>query len=403
MAVLFITHKFPPSIGGMQQQSYALINGMRAKTKVYTLIQQPGENKLAFLLSIKGRVKRMLKEHPDINIVHCNDGTVAAFCTWLTKYTDIKVTATIHGLDITFPNYFFQKWIVPKLLSFDRIFAVSQATADVCVGKGFDNSRVVVVKNGVDIDSNEVEVSSSFKNKMKRDFGIDLDGDKILLSVGRPTRRKGFSWFATRVLPSLRRGYKYVVAGPGNTSKLMMLARNLLPLTWTRQIELAIGYATDATSLRNIKIKNFIYLDLLPYSELIQLIRSAHLMIMPNIKVKGDMEGFGLVALEASLHSTYVLASRLEGITSAIEDGQNGTLLPSENAQAWVTAINNINEKQVTVKAEYAKTYTKKHFSWDKMVDQYAMEFKRMTEDINVENRYRNIVFSTSSAVRPYS
>lgn len=392
MAILFITHKFPPSIGGMQKQSYELINGMREKAQLYTLIQQPGECKLLFLLSIRGRVKSMLKQHPDINVVHCNDGTVASFCTWLTAYSDVKVTATIHGLDITFPNYFYQKWIVPKIAAFDRIFAVSLATAQVCIDKGFDPDKVVPIQNGVDTQSKDVQLFSTLKHKLQVDFGIDLDRDKILLSIGRPVRRKGFSWFAKEVLPLLPDGYKYVVAGPGSTSRLMEIASKILPSRWSRQLELATGYATDAQELKHIDQSNFIYLDQLPYDELVQLIGSAHLMLMPNIEDPGDMEGFGLVALEAGLHNTYVVASRLQGITSAIVDGNNGILVPSEDVQPWVSAILSLRDGDfVDKEAQYARAYIQQHFGWDKMIDEYAEEFAVMADVVDNRKSLSNV------------
>jgi glycosyltransferase involved in cell wall biosynthesis len=48
---------------------------------------------------------------------------------------------------------------------------------------------------------------------------------------------------------------------------------------------------------------------------------------MPNIPVSGDMEGFGLTALEASASGSLVVASDLEGISDAIRDGKNGFLI----------------------------------------------------------------------------
>ncbi|MDR1601380.1 MAG: glycosyltransferase [Tannerella sp.] len=50
--------------------------------------------------------------------------------------------------------------------------------------------------------------------------------------------------------------------------------------------------------------------------------------LMPNIPVEGDMEGFGLVCLEASACGTLVFAADIDGIPDAVRNGKNGFLLP---------------------------------------------------------------------------
>ena len=50
MEVLFITHKYPPSIGGMEKQSYELINGFAKIHKVHTLVYDNESSKVKFLL-----------------------------------------------------------------------------------------------------------------------------------------------------------------------------------------------------------------------------------------------------------------------------------------------------------------------------------------------------------------
>ncbi len=60
MAKLFVTHKFPPSIGGMQKQSYELVNGMVKRTKTYVLAHSPSESKFWFFLRLRARVIKLL-------------------------------------------------------------------------------------------------------------------------------------------------------------------------------------------------------------------------------------------------------------------------------------------------------------------------------------------------------
>ena len=90
MEVLFITHKFPPSIGGMQKQSYELINGMHRYCKIHTIIQSPTENKLWFFLNLRRRVKNMLRLHPGISVIHCNSCCFFYFVSRISTFQEAK-------------------------------------------------------------------------------------------------------------------------------------------------------------------------------------------------------------------------------------------------------------------------------------------------------------------------
>ena len=67
--------------------------------------------------------------------------------------------------------------------------------------------------------------------------------------------------------------------------------------------------------------------------------RGADVFVQPNIPVPGDMEGFGLVAIEAAMQGSLVVASSLEGLIDAVDDGVTGELLPAQDATAWRTHL----------------------------------------------------------------
>jgi phosphatidylinositol alpha-1,6-mannosyltransferase len=69
------------------------------------------------------------------------------------------------------------------------------------------------------------------------------------------------------------------------------------------------------------------------------LYRGCDAFIMPNIKVAGDVEGFGIVLLEAGRHGLYSFASDIDGIPEVIKEGANGTLLESGKADQWIAAL----------------------------------------------------------------
>jgi len=336
MAILFVTHKFPPSIGGMQKQIYELINGVRKRSKVYTIAIRPAENKIWFLWRLKARIKSMLKQHPDIDIVHCNDGLMASFCTWLIPKRDVKLTATIHGLDIVFPNAFFQDYIIPKLRQFDRIFCVSRATADACFKRGFNPAKLQVIHNGIDTSLKDIALNKNAGIRLKNRYKVDFEKNNVILAVGRAVKRKGFSWFIREVLPDINNSH-FVMIGPiKEPSSLINKVRSILPKGLTRQIELMLGYPSDSSVI--------------------------------------------LVALEAVMRGCPVVAADIEGIKDAVSHHKNGILLPSSQRSVWSAEINSLllDDDRRQALAKQALTHTTDTFSWEKMSDEYAFAFQEL-------------------------
>lgn len=386
MEVLFITHKYPPSVGGMQKQSYELINGVSKYFKVHTLIYDNKSSIIRFLLSVPFKVKKILKDNPNISLIHLNDGLMAGFSLKLKKITSIPIAVTIHGLDIVFPSKIFQRFIVKRFREYDAIIAVSKATAEECYERGFDRSKVYVVRNGVDTDMAHIYKKMTFRSEMESILNMPLDDKKILVSVGRSVKRKGFSWFISKVLPKLDPNIIYVIVGPRdpNIFKINLLL-NLLPESWANKISLMFGLGLDEIdikkALKNRDVRNrAFYLGKLPYNDMVQVLKHADLFVMPNIKVSGDAEGFGLVALEAAINGLPVLASAIEGITCAIIDGENGFLVPAEREDQWIDKINKLLMDNDTLKqfGEVAKHYSMTNYAWDKMVEGYISVFKKV-------------------------
>jgi len=101
---------------------------------------------------------------------------------------------------------------------------------------------------------------------------------------------------------------------------------------------------------------------------------------MPNINVDGDMEGFGLVCLEASICGAPVFASDLEGISDAIVDQKNGFLLPTEDADRWIMQIKVALDDPSLLKnrSKEFQAYSLQHYSWEKMSKAYFYLFQHI-------------------------
>ena len=113
--------------------------------------------------------------------------------------------------------------------------------------------------------------------EIRQRYGLP-DGAVVLLTLGRLVRRKGARWFTRHVLPGLAPDITYLVAGDGPEANPIRVAAVQAGLG---DRVLLLGRVDDDTR------------------EL--LLRGADLFVQPNIRVPGDIEGFGLVTIEASM------------------------------------------------------------------------------------------------------
>ncbi|MEM6965518.1 MAG: glycosyltransferase family 4 protein [Bacteroidota bacterium] len=385
MEILFISHKYPPTIGGMEKQCYELIAHAEKENIVHKIVfTGEEESKLTFFRKLKFRVKNTLRRNPNIEVIHLNDGLMGLFTLWLKQYTSIPVIITFHGLDLVFPNRFYQRFISKKYTQYDAAICVSTATAEACLQRGFPKEKVFVVPNGVDHQIADFQPNrKAFLKYCYENFGCDLTNRKVIVTLGRAVQRKGFSWFLENVIPQLDDEIITIMVGPVKPPQKSPWWHALVPNSILKQIQLAQGGLSDEDKIRDLlknkRLKNkVIQTGKLPFQQLLEMLSLADLFVMPNVKKAGDAEGFGLVALEASIRKATVLASNLEGIPEAIKDQKNGYLLPSANAEIWIEKIHWLlnSPKELQVQATQFQKYTLENYSWEKMTRGYLKVFQ---------------------------
>ena len=108
----------------------------------------------------------------------------------------------------------------------------------------------------------------------------------------------------------------------------------------------------------------------------------ADVFVMPNVVVPGDMEGFGLVLLEASLCARPVVAAGIEGILDAVSDGQNGVLVPTRDAKAFTAALNRfLSDKTYAKKfGEQSRRFTLENYQWPAIADRYIAAYRKLLD-----------------------
>ena len=384
MSVLFISYKYPPEVGGMQKQSFELITGFQKRGRCHTLIKHHHCPVIIFFLSLLFRIPFTIIRNRDIKLIHCNDGVCALLCAWVKLFFNVKMAVTYHGLDLVFPSKIYQKILLKLVHGFDLIICVSEFTSSQCIDKGFNKEKVVVIPNGINpqLDYNAENVNPETILLFEH---LKENKKKILISIGRPVTRKGFSWFIKMVLSRLDDTYHYIIIGQYNLQRKTQWYR-FLPAFITSKIDLFFGTPTDVKPLLTLENDEefktrFTWLKSLNYDSLLFALQEADLFVMPNIEVKGDAEGFGLVALESALSKTNVLAADLEGISSAIINEKNGSLIQSDHSDLWVHNIKShfdLPFNQRSLMASKAQRFTQSSFSWASMIDSYQSLFSQV-------------------------
>ena len=177
------------------------------------------------------------------------------------------------------------------------------------------------------------------------------------MTSGRLAKRKGVAWFIANVMPKLNEDFIYVVIGAGPDKENVQQAikdNNLEKRVMT------LGYISDEE--RNV------------------FWNTADLFIQPNIKVLGDMEGFGISVIEAGACRLPVLASSIEGLKDAIKDSKNGFLVESENAEAFVKKITELfaDGTPRDLFGQNVRDYVIENYQWGKIAQQYLEEINKV-------------------------
>ena len=348
MKILFISRAFPPVIGGIENQNFGVAKYLSRIHTVTTITNRRGKRFLPLFL-IKALLLS-LWHLPTTDRILLGDGVLSLFA-WLLRMGGLrkKIICIVHGLDITYRNPLYQRlWIRRFFPAVDHFIAVSGNTRQLLIDRGVPSDRISVIPNGVDFENIRMERD---RRQLESLLGRPLDGQKLLLSIGRLIERKGIRWFVAEVMPQLNDDLLYLVAGSGPEEESI---RKEIEKYGLLDRVILLGKVSDP--------------------EKSMLLSNADLFIQPNIPITGDVEGFGIAVIEASAHGLPVLASRLEGLTDAIIENENGWLVPAEDPGAFrrkITELFTTPDELEEVAARSVKV-CRGQFDWAEIVRRYS-------------------------------
>ncbi|MDI6854959.1 MAG: glycosyltransferase family 4 protein [Deltaproteobacteria bacterium] len=379
--LLFLMRQRPGSIGGVQSHCRRLVQGLNGAFDIETVqFQGPA---WASVFYFPGFYRQALNSRA--LLVHCDDALTALIGRVIRAKSDKAVVATVHGHDVTLPFPWYQEAMTRALKAMDAVVCVSRATAAAVRRRGIDPGKIHVIPNSCGEIPEPLEKNEELYQAVENLTGINLRGRKVLFSLGRPVRRKGFDFFIREVFPHLPPDCVYIVAGPKITEpRWSKPLAGLVGRKWVDLALITLGQDSLHEQLVHLSRRSRVHY-LTDVSDRLRrlLFAASDLFIMPNRRIYGDMEGFGIVALEASACGLPVVATGIEGITDAVVDGRNGFCVPENDPAAMVRIIKRLLENPVELQglAHKAAQFCRQVFSPARIASQYEALFHKILAD----------------------
>jgi phosphatidylinositol alpha-1,6-mannosyltransferase len=251
------------------------------------------------------------------SIVHCAralpEGLAAAiaslaggpsFVCW-THGEDLITASTSRELSLL------NRWVYGRAAA---AVANSRNTARLLLDIGVPQQKIEVVYPAVDASRFHPDVDG---RPFRRRLGVD-DDTTLLLSVGRLQRRKGHD-VTLRALAQLGERvprWHYAIIGDGDErARLECLTREC-------------GIAQRVT-----------FVGEAPDGDLPAAYTASDIFIMPNRVDEGDIEGFGIVFLEAAAAGRPTIGGDSGGVPEAVERDETGLLVDGTRPEAVADAI----------------------------------------------------------------
>jgi phosphatidylinositol alpha-1,6-mannosyltransferase len=201
--------------------------------------------------------------------------------------------------------------------------------------------RVHRVHPGVDTDRfTPAQPSAEIRERLA------WTGRKVLLTVGRLQRRKGHD-VLIEAIPEIRRRVPevlYAIVGDGEErSALEQRARSL-------GVESAVHFLGEVDD-----------------EELVDCYRQCDLFVLPNREIAGDIEGFGLVLLEAQACGRPVVAGDSGGTAETMSPGETGLLFRCDRPEELAGPLAELlgDAARLAAMGGAARRWIEERFGWD--------------------------------------
>jgi len=328
MRVLLITTQFAPELGGVPRllEQYCAHRPAEVEVRVLSVQQQAPEFYAAYDRAAAYPIERVaangLKGATSLRVmwrlwqtirawrpavVLCGVAYPSAIVTWLiTRLTRTPYVSYAHSEDILPITGVRRQALARALRQAQAVITVSAFTRQALIELGVPTGRITVIPPGIEVQ------------RYAGEPGAAAPRTWTLMTVGRLVLRKGHDT-VIRALPHVIAAVpnvRYIVAGDGpDASALRDLAAGL-----------GVADRVDFTGALADEAVRALY-------------QTCDVFVLPTRPAAGEVEGFGIVFLEAAAAGKPVIAGRAGGTSDAVIDGVTGVLIDPTDVNALAQAI----------------------------------------------------------------
>jgi phosphatidyl-myo-inositol dimannoside synthase len=379
MEILVVTWNYPPRRGGMEQLLASLCDGLSKHHRVRVITTHAGRlpagergnvyradspGLITFFLFALRQGSALLRENSNIRIVFGGSVLMTPIALILARWFGRKSVIQAHGLDLIYRHTLYQLLVVNCLRYVDRVIANSNHTASLARRKGVTGNRLSVIPPGVDWQRLQFDGDAESLKKAR-----GLDGKKIILFVGRLAPRKGVKEFIEGSLLHIVKQLPeacFVIVGENPTESL----------THRDDVVGAVRQVID-----KLKLSDFVHwLGGVSDDELTKVYAMSDVLVLPVLSMDSDVEGFGMVSLEAAAAGKPVVATMAGGVPDGVVGGESGILVQVGDYQGMTTAIVTLlkDSRMASKLGEGGRQRAANHFDWTIIVGRYQAVFNQL-------------------------
>lgn len=360
MKLILATLEYPPQVGGVASFCAQLVKALPKST---VSVVTNHHHELLFRLFwprwIKSifTLRKILHQSQAQAILVAQVLPLGTAAACLSKFKGIPVHILVHGLDVLQPQLRWRKKIMLRwvLRSATSVIANSRYTASLVQQLGIGHEKISILPLGPHIQPSLLQTGDEH---WLASLGIPADA-RVVFSAARLVKRKGIDQII-QILPNLRRqveGDVYlVIAGRGPEEE------SLKQMAKTCQVQNKVIFTGQVSD-----------------QQLAQLFQRCDVFVLPTRpETDGDVEGFGIVFLEANVFGKPVVGGKTGGVPDAIVDGLNGYLVEPNNLNMLYKAVLKLLERSDIAGrlGQQGKKRVSEQFDWGKNVAILARHLK---------------------------